>query len=309
VAADGGRQPVISVITPSLNQGRYIEATIRSVLAQNYPHFEHIIVDGGSSDETAAILARYPHLKVIREKDRGQSDAVNKGLRAARGEIIGWLNSDDTYYPEIFATVARSIDPARGVLIAMGRCAYIDEAGQLTGREHPSLFTSHRRVVEIWKGYTLPQPAIFFHRSVYEECGGLDEELYFAMDYELFLRYTRRFPIHLVDRLFATYRLHLASKTTEISQGELLERSLRVSRRYWGQPSSLSYWRYLASYWLYGGSLGTASLKRLNLAERAYLQRRMPAFLGNLLLSFLLFPATPVRYLVLPRLRAGSLRK
>lgn len=304
MAADSGNSPSISIITPSLNQGRYIEATIRSVLAQNYPDFEHIIIDGGSTDDTAEILKRYPHLRIICEKDRGQSDAVNKGLRAARGEIIGWLNSDDTYYPEIFATVASSIDPARGVLMVMGRCAYIDETGSPTGREHPSAFTSHSRVVEIWKGYTLPQPAIFFHRSVYEKCGGMDEELYFALDYELFLRYTRCFRIHTVNRLFATYRIHVASKTTEISQGELLERSLLVSRRYWGEPSTLSYWRYLASYWLYGGSLGTASIKRLNRAESAYLQGRVPAFLGNLLLSLLLFPVTPVRYLVLPRLRA-----
>src|SRR5512138_2934462 len=129
--------PRISIITPSFNQGIFIEATIRSVLDQGYPELEHIIVDGGSTDNTPAILARYPHLKVISEPDRGQADAVNKGLRLATGEIIGWLNSDDTYYHGALAEAARIIDPAKGVSIAMGRCAYIDEEGSPTGAEHP----------------------------------------------------------------------------------------------------------------------------------------------------------------------------
>jgi glycosyltransferase involved in cell wall biosynthesis len=295
--------PTFSIITPSFNQGLFIEATIKSVLAQNYTAFEHIIVDGGSTDDTPDILSRYPHLKIIREPDRGQADAVNKGLRAARGDIIGWLNSDDTYYLGVFEAVAGTIDPANGVYIVMGHCAYIDEDGTATGREHPSAFTGHRRVVEIWKGYTIPQPAVFFHRKVYEQCGGLDESLYFALDYDLFLRYTRRFAIHPVDQLWATYRLHMSSKTTEISQAELLEKSLVVSRRYWGASSTLSYWRYLASYWMHGGRLGVLSLRRVNRAERAYQERRLAGFFGNLLLSFLWFPPTASRLLILPGIR------
>jgi len=295
--------PRISIITPSFNQGRFIEATIRSVLEQGYPNLEHIIVDGGSSDGTLDILGRYPHLTVISEPDRGQAEAVNKGLRRASGEIIGWLNSDDTYCPGALADVAQSIEPDRNVCIAMGRCAYINEAGEFTGAEHPSSFVSHERVVEIWKGYKIPNPAVFFHRKVYEELGGLDESLYFALDYDLFCRYTRRYAITAVDRLWATYRLHQAAKTSEQGQGELLERSMEVSRRYWGERGSSKWWRYQLSFWRYGGALGIASLKRLNLADRAWQEKRVGLFLLNLVLSIGLFPPTVVRCLLLPRLR------
>lgn len=300
--------PRISIITPSFNQGRFIEATIRSVLDQGYPDLEHIVVDGGSTDETLKILARYPHLTVISEPDRGQADAVNKGLRLATGEIIGWLNSDDTYYPGALADAAATIDPANGIFIAMGRCAYIDEDGRPSGREHPSMFVSHERVVEIWKGYTIPNPAVFFHRRVFEECGGLDESLYFALDYDLFCRYTARFPITVAGRLWATYRLHSSAKTSEQSQGELYEKTMEVSRRYWGETGSSGWWRYRLSFWLYGGCLGIAALKRLNRAERAWRERCHARFLLHLVLSFFLFPPTIVRCLILPRLRLGGPR-
>jgi glycosyltransferase involved in cell wall biosynthesis len=298
--------PKISIITPSYNQGRYIEATILSVLEQGYPNLEHIVIDGGSTDGTLDILDRYPHLTVISEPDRGQADAVNKGLRLANGDIIGWLNSDDTYCPGALAGAAETIDPGKGVCIAMGRCAYIDEAGAPTGTEHPSEFTGHRRVVEIWRGYTIPNPAVFFHRIVYEECGGLDETLYFALDYDLFCRYTRHFAITAVDRLWATYRLHRSAKTSEQSQGELLEKSLEVSRRYWGENGSCQWWRYQLSFWFYGGALGIASLKRLNRAEQAWREKQLLPFLLHLVLSFCFFPPTVVRCLLLPRFKGMS---
>jgi len=300
--------PLITIITPSFNQDSFIEATILSVLEQGYPNFEHIIVDGGSTDDTLAILARYPHLTVTSEPDRGQAEAVNKGLRRSSGEVIGWLNSDDTYYPGALAEAAEIIEPAKGIYIAMGRCAYIDEAGKPTGAEHPSAFVSHQRVVEVWKGYTIPNPAVFFHRTVYEVCGSLDESLYLTLDYDLFCRYTARFDITVVDRLWATYRLHQSAKSSEQSQGELLEKSLEVSRRYWGAAGSTSWWRYQLSFWWYGGQLGIASLKQLNRADLAWRKKRVAPFLIHLALSLCLFPPTIVRCLLLPRLRSGTCR-
>jgi len=98
--------PSISIVTPSLNQGRYIEQTIQSVLLQNYPNFEHIVIDGGSTDGTVEILKKYPHLKWISEKDSGQSEALNKGLKMATGDIIAWINSDDWYAEGAFNNVA-----------------------------------------------------------------------------------------------------------------------------------------------------------------------------------------------------------
>jgi glycosyltransferase involved in cell wall biosynthesis len=241
-------QPLISVITPSFNQADYIEDTIRSVLAQDYTHWEHIVVDGGSSDGTVEILRRYKHLRWISEKDRGQADAVNKGVRMARGEIIAWLNSDDTYRPGALTIAARELDRARGRFVIMGRCEFCYDDGTPTGTFHPSAFSSHRRVVEIWKGYSIPQPAVFFYKEVWETCGGLDETLYFVLDYDLFLRFSRRYRFHSVDAVLATYRLQPHSKTSEISEDDLLEKSVAVSRRYWGPVYSPRHWYYAASF-------------------------------------------------------------
>src|SRR3982750_267888 len=98
--------PLISILTPSYNQGRYIQQTITSVLAQKYPRLEHIVIDGGSTDDTVSILKRYPHLKWISEKDRGQADSLNKGLAIATGSIVGWVNSDDFYAPGVFSRIS-----------------------------------------------------------------------------------------------------------------------------------------------------------------------------------------------------------
>src|SRR5437899_2899680 len=106
--------PRITVVTSSYNQGEFIGRTIDSVLAQDYPNLEHIVVDGLSTDNTVQVLARYPHLKVIREKDSGQAEAINKGFRLATGDIWCFLNSDDTFLPGALQRVAQEIDPARG---------------------------------------------------------------------------------------------------------------------------------------------------------------------------------------------------
>src|SRR2546423_4123289 len=129
--------PRISVVTSSYNQGKFIGRTIESVLAQDYPNLEHIVVDGMSTDDTPAVLARYPHLKVIREPDSGQSEAINKGFRLATGDIFCFLNSDDTFLPDALHRVAQEIDPAQGRHVVMGRCAYIDEEDVPNRIEHP----------------------------------------------------------------------------------------------------------------------------------------------------------------------------
>jgi len=162
--------------------------------------------------------------------------------------------------------------------------------GNDLGREHPTPFVSHRRVVEIWKGYTIPQPAVFFHRQVYEELGGLDEGLYFALDYDLFLRYTQRYRIMTVDRPWATYRLHATSKTTEITPGGTAAAFVADQPALLGNGGEPGLVALPALLLGYGGRLGIWSLHRLNLAERAWLGRDWGGFAGNLLLSLLAFP-------------------
>src|SRR5262249_18358377 len=156
--------------------GAYIGETIESVLAQQYPNLQHIVVDGMSTDDTPDVLARYPHLCVIREPDRGQGDAINKGFRVADGDILCFLNSDDTFLPGALHRVAREIDPARGRHIVMGRCRFIDEQSRYFGVEHPSNFESFERVLKIWKGHMIPQPAVFWTAEVWKNCGPLDPD-------------------------------------------------------------------------------------------------------------------------------------
>jgi GT2 family glycosyltransferase len=234
--------PRISVVTPSYNQGKYIARTIDSVLAQSYPNLEHIVVDGMSSDDTPEILARFPHLRVIREPDRGQAEAINKGFRVATGEIYCFLNSDDTFLPGALHRVAREINPAKNRHVVMGRCRFIDEDDRPTGIEHPCCFTNHRRVLEVWNTHCIPQPSTFWTAEAWRRCGPMDEGEQLVLDYDLMCRLSRDYTFHFLDQVLATYRLHEQSKTCTNSHQVVHEHASRVSRRYWGSPLGMQYW-------------------------------------------------------------------
>src|SRR5947209_10932784 len=228
--------PRISVVTSSYNQGRFLGRTIESVLTQYYPDLEHIVVDGMSTDETPDVLARYSHLKVVREPDSGQSEAINKGFRVATGDIFCFLNSDDTFLPGSLHRVAREIDPARGRHVVMGRCAYIDEDDVPNRIEHPSSYVNHERVLKVWLGHCIPQPATFWTREVWETCGPLDENDHLVLDYDLMCRISRRYDFHVIDQVLAAYRLHASSKSCSNAEEKVRETAIRASRRYWGPP-------------------------------------------------------------------------
>src|SRR5208283_1329998 len=172
------------------------------------PDFEHIIVDGMSTDETPVVLGRYPHLHVIREPDRGQAVAINKGFHRATGQIFCFLNSDDTFLPGAFHCVAGAIDPERGRHIVTGRCIYIGADGRPTGREHPCAYRDHLRVLEAWKVHCLPQPSTFWTADVWRRCGPLDEREPLVLDYDLFCRFSRDYHFYIIDQVLAAYRLH-----------------------------------------------------------------------------------------------------
>lgn len=296
-------KPKISIITPSFNQRRFIEETIKSVLLQDYPDFEHIIIDGGSTDGTKEILKKYPHLKVICEPDNGQAEAVNKGFKIATGEIFGWINSDDTYLPSVLKRVAEEINPEEGRFVVMGRCAFVDENCEFTGKEHKGNFTMHSEYIKIWNGNAIPQPSVFFHRRVYEECGGLDESLHFALDYDFFLKVTKKFKIYKINDRWAAYRTHPDSKSIKLTEAEGLKEQIMVSKRYWGEPWSFIYIKYWLLYLLFGGAVGIISLEFLNRAERYFYSKNYLRFFGNFALSFLIFPPIIFRRIVMPRLK------
>jgi glycosyltransferase involved in cell wall biosynthesis len=225
VEIEQGRLPLVSVVTPSLNQGAYVEETIRSVLEQDYPRVEHIVVDGGSTDGTLDVLRRYPLVRWISEPDRGQADAVNKGFALARGEIFGWLNSDDFYLP---GAIAAAVDVLleTGCGMVHGGWRQIDEHGSLIG-DVPVVPFDLRRQLD--HANVVAQPGALFTREAFEAVGGLDVSYRYAMDYELFLRIGARFEVRHVDRVLAAYRYHPRSKTVAEADG-FVDETFRAAR-------------------------------------------------------------------------------
>jgi glycosyltransferase involved in cell wall biosynthesis len=202
----------ISVVTPSYNQGRFIERTIRSVLEQQYPALEYWVFDGGSTDETLAVLRRYhDQLRWTSEKDAGQADAVNKGIRASSGEIIGWLNSDDIYYPGALTAVAARFQAEPATDLIYGAANHIDADDRVINR-YP---TEPWNLDRFYETCFLCQPAVFFRRSVVNRWGDLDDTLQYSMDYEYWLRLAlagARFSFY-DNKILAGSRLHSDTKT------------------------------------------------------------------------------------------------
>ena len=200
----------VTIVTPSYNQGRFLERTIRSVLAQRQP-LEYLVMDGGSRDETVEILRRYSaQLQWVSEPDRGQADAVNKGLTRASGEVIGWLNSDDTYYPGAVAAAADFLERHPDVDVVYGAGNHIDEADCVL-EAYP---TEDWDLERLKQRCFLCQPAVFFRRRVVDRFGPLGVEWHYALDYEYWLRLGRagaRFA--RIPDLLAGSRLHPETKT------------------------------------------------------------------------------------------------
>lgn len=295
--------PRITIVTSSFNQAAFIGRTIESVMAQDYPNLEHIVVDGMSSDDTATVLARYPHLTVIREPDKGQADAINKGFRAATGEVFGFLNSDDTFEPGALHAVAAAIDPGRGRHIVMGRCRFIDEEDRFLGVEHPMAFESHRRVLEIWKGHCLPQPSTFWTRDVWQTAGPLSVNEQMMLDYDLFCRFSRRYVFHPIDRILANYRLHLQSKTSSMTDAQRLDQAVVVSRRYWGAPWGVQYWRIRASYAAYRFNRRVRAAQLMRTGRDQWRDGKRVSAAGRLVAGVVLAPDVALDVGVIPALR------
>ena len=207
--------PLISVITPSYNQGQYIRQTIESVLGQNYPNFEHIVMDGGSKDETVSVLKSYSHLNWTSEKDKGQSDALNKAFSKAKGEIIAWINSDDYYLPDTFHTVAAAL---RNYPVVMGKSLLTKISGEIEG-EIPHVERTASDILKYWCYYSRPpQPAIFFTRSILESVrrpdgSYVDNNFNVCMDFDLWMRFWDRAPATLIDHRVCVYRMTETNKT------------------------------------------------------------------------------------------------
>lgn len=208
--------PLITVITPSLNQGSFIEATIRSVLEQGYPNLEYIVMDGGSTDNTLEILKHYgDSIRWVSEKDSGQSNAINKALRIASGEIIAFLNSDDQYTPGTLLAVGQFFASHPDASWITGQCRMIDE----NGVECRRLITLYKNFWLFFHSYKMlliidyiSQPATFWRRRVFETVGNFDENEHYTFDYDFSLRVGQHFKLFRLNRYLAAFRIHPSSK-------------------------------------------------------------------------------------------------
>ena len=261
---DGSEWPKISVVTPSYNQGRFIEETIRSVLLQGYPNLEYIMIDGGSTDGSVDTIKRYePWLASwVSERDRGQSHAINKGIQRATGEILFWLNSDDLCLPDSFHRVAGVFHENRQARIVTGQARLIDRNGGVVG-ELRSSFSDWEEAVTNPRN-SVRQISTFFSRSLFTELGLIDEGLHIAMDTELMVRFTRFHPPLTLNEYLAAYRTHPDAKT----HGHLLrgyaESDRTRGRHLPDRKLTLVYRRRSSANWL-----SLSELRRFTPKERA----------------------------------------
>jgi glycosyltransferase involved in cell wall biosynthesis len=201
----------IAIVTPSYNQGKYISRTIESVLSQGVSNLDYMIVDGGSRDETTQVLKTFgDRVRWISEPDKGMADAVNKGFLATQGDIVGWLNSDDIYYPETLQTVLEFFNAHPEIDVVYGGAHHIDANGRLL-EVYPTEPFSWNRLIDTC---IISQPASFFRRRTIERFGPLDAALPTSEDYELWIRWAKNgAKFQYLDKFLAATRLHAEART------------------------------------------------------------------------------------------------
>jgi glycosyltransferase involved in cell wall biosynthesis len=293
---------VVTVITPSYNQGRYLEDTIRSVLGQEGAFFlDYLVIDGGSTDNSVEIIKKYDALlqrgewpvrcggiqyRWISEKDRGQTDAINKGVGMSKGEILAWLNSDDTYLAGALGKAADTLVREPDVSVLYGKTYFTDAQGEVVGK-YPTEPFDHARLAVF---NFICQPSTFLRKSAFTAVGGLDLSLDYVMDYDLWIRLSGKFTFRYLPDFLSTYRLHETSKTMSPAVALANHReALETVRKYYG--------------W--------SPLNRVYMHCHHLVRSKLPAALADVrpLLVFLSLPCAVVRYAILNRgIRLADLR-
>jgi len=241
--------PQVSIVTPSFNQAPFLEQTLRSVLEQDYPNLEYIVIDGGSTDGSLEIIQEYADQLAYwqSQPDQGQTDAINQGFARASGEILAWLNSDDLLLPGAVNAAARALQAHPEAAMVYGDALLINAEGKTIGK-FPAAQTDYRK---LRRGYVhIPQQASFFRADLWQQVAPLDVSFYFAMDYDLWVRLAALAPLVYVPELWAAFRLHGAGKSIA-ADDRCWPEMLRVHYRDGGKvlsPIVFKYWlRKLAS--------------------------------------------------------------
>jgi glycosyltransferase involved in cell wall biosynthesis len=234
-------QPLITIVTPSYNQAEFLETTIQSVLEQDYPNIEYIIVDGGSTDGSVDIIKKYSHHLTwwVSEKDKGHADALNKGFSHANGEILAWLNSDDTYRPGTISDAVSVLHAHPESGLVYGDADLTDKSGNIIGR-FASRQTDYERLLR--GSVHIPQATTFFRKDLWQQVGPLSLSLFFAFDYDLWVRLSKISKLLYVPRLWATFRLHDEGKSI-MNDDRCYPDMLKVYSRERGNRISLLWFR------------------------------------------------------------------
>lgn len=230
--------PDVSIVTPCFNAARFIAEAVESVLAQDYPRVEYIVMDGGSTDGTFEILQAYEdRVTLISEPDGGAADAIQRGLDGCSGEILAWLNADDLLLPGAVSAAVRAFESHEEAAVIYGNASWIDESGLVIAPYPVRDFDAQLLGRECF----LCQPAVFFRRDAFENVGGLDPRLNLTFDYELWMRLARLYQFQRIDPELAFSRMHGANKTLG-QRREVFRETFRVLRRHY---------RYVPFCWIY----------------------------------------------------------
>lgn len=226
--ASPSARPLVSIVTPTLNMGDRLERCIASVRAQTYSSIEHIVLDACSTDGTVDLLQRTEGIRWVSEPDRGQSDAINKGLRMATGDVLGWLNADDELVPTTVENVVAALARRPEAGLVYGDIELV-ENGVRTRVPPSGEFSADA----MWRGNTISQPGTFWTRWAQAIVGDLDEDFHLTMDYELWLRFARaRIPALYLPEVVARFEVHEASKTGTAGTLAFVEEEARALRKH-----------------------------------------------------------------------------
>jgi glycosyltransferase involved in cell wall biosynthesis len=229
-------EPLVSIVTPSYNQAKYLETTIRSVILQDYGSIEYLVLDGGSSDGSKEILESYDQQidYWVSERDQGQADAINHGLRMAKGDILAWINSDDVYLPGAVGEAVEALKRFPDAGMVYGDGIMVGEQLEILDRHrYPQL-----SLVDLLSFEVLLQPAVFMRKSVLEEVGYLDTSYDLILDHELWVRIASRYPIQHIESFWALERTHALAKTIALAERFVSEAERMIREA--GQSDDLS---------------------------------------------------------------------